>query len=54
VSLQELLVYFYDCKKKEKEKLSQCVIATRGNVRLQKINLTLSVWLKKETRLFRI
>jgi hypothetical protein len=29
VSLQrELLVYFYDCKKKEKEKLSQCVIAT--------------------------
>jgi hypothetical protein len=34
--LQELLVYFYDCKKKEKEKLSQCVIATRGNVRLQK------------------
>jgi hypothetical protein len=28
VSLQKLLVYFCDCKKKEKEKPSQCVIAT--------------------------
>jgi hypothetical protein len=27
VSLQNLLVYFCDCKK-EKEKLNQCVIAT--------------------------
>jgi hypothetical protein len=48
--------------KKEKRKTEQvcdcnnlaCVIATRGDVRLQKKNLTLSVWLKKETRLFEI
>jgi hypothetical protein len=57
VSLQKLLVYFCDCKKKRKKKMSQCVIATIWRALLQsgkmcgckKKNLTLSAWLKKET-----
>jgi hypothetical protein len=53
VWLQKLLVYFCDCKKKKKEKLNQCVIATIWPAWLQpgvmcvaKRNLTLSVCLQ--------
>jgi hypothetical protein len=65
VSLQKLLVYFCDCKKKEK--LNKCTIATIWRAWLQQFGVrdcnnltgvrlqTLSVWVeKKETRLFGI